>query len=388
MRSNKGFGPLTGLALAIAAVIGTGCGDLTIRTWVKVVEAESSGRLQVPVFGVDSPLERVQGGFYGNVRVSTRDLLNALEGTITLEDTRISTFNEELVGEVCVWGNPAAASTGTVSIDILSATGAASLVANLKAHTFFSTILGLDPVEISQALDFELGGGIGIPEFLEAALDGSPDGLFATDAQFVGDVMFGGLAASFNLDLVITNEGTPPVFDADLLAFCGEFFDEQGREQFWSVNSKGSFLLQSQLDNPQTPLRIPLADIGATPGSTLRLARVGTFSATTELRDGDLTGLIGVFSKNANLSGGSNRNRVTGAVNAGSDVRTGTVLRCFLLLCLPQSTDISQDFRIDPTVDVTVPAEATHLFVMPLPRVLLFSDNSGFGFGLDVTVNP
>ena len=126
----------------------------------------------------------------------------------------------------------------------------------------------------------------------------------------------------------------------------------------------------------------------AAPLHLLRLARVGTFSATTELRDGDLTGLIGVFSKNTTLSGGSNKNRVTGAINAGTDVRTGSVLRCWLLLCLPSSTDISQDFRIDPTVDVVVPAGATHLFVMPLPRNLFFTDNSGFGFGVNVTVNP
>jgi hypothetical protein len=387
MRSNKGFGPLTGLALAVAAVIGTGCGDLTIRTWVKVITAESTGRLIVPDFGVDAPIERLQGGFYGNVRVSTRDLLNALEGTITLEDTRIAADNPELAGELCIWGNPAAPSTGTVSIDILSAAGSASLVANLKAHTALSVLLGIDPLEVSQALDFELGGGIGIEEFLNAALDGSPDGLFATTAAFVGEAELGGLPATFDLQLAITNEGTPPKFDADLLTFCAEFFDEQGREQFWSVNSKGSYLLHSQVDNPQTPLRIPLADIGAAPGAQLRLARVGTFSPTTELRDGDLTGLIGVFSRDANLASGGKKTRVN-AVEAGSDIRTGTVLRCLLILCIPQSTDIPQDFRIDPNVTVTVPANATHLFIMPLPRVLLFQDNSGFGFGVDVTVNP
>jgi hypothetical protein len=161
MRSNKPFGPLTGLAIAIAAVIGTGCGDLTIRTWVKVIQAESSGN--VVLADTEFPLERVQGGFYGNVRVSTRDLLNALEGTITLEDVRIATANPTLAGIVCVWGNPAVPSTGDVSIDILSAEGSASIVANLKAQTRLSRQINLPPIELSQALDFELGGGIGIP---------------------------------------------------------------------------------------------------------------------------------------------------------------------------------------------------------------------------------
>jgi hypothetical protein len=386
MRSNKAFGPVTGLALAIAAFLGTGCGDLTIRTWVKVVTAESSGSIEV--FGSSLPLERVQGGLYGNVRVSTRDLLNALEGTITLEDVRIATNNPDLAGRVCVWGDPANASTGDVSIDILNATGSAALTANLKATTEISEVLGLPPLALSQDLVFELGGGLGIDQFLAAALDGSPDGLFATDAEFVGEAEIAGTPATFVLSIHVTNEGTPPLFDADFLEFCGEFFDEQGRDLFWNVNSKGSFLQHAELDNPQTPLKISLADIGAAPGDTLRLQRVGTFSPSTELRDGDLTGLIGVFSRNTNLSGGSNQRRVTGAVDAGRDVRTGAVLRCFLLLCLPSSTDISQDFRIDPQVDVTVPANATHLFVMPLPRALFFTDNSGFGFGVNVTVNP
>jgi hypothetical protein len=386
MRSNKPFGPLTGLAIAIAAVIGTGCGDLTIRTWVKVIQAESSGN--VVLADTEFPLERVQGGFYGNVRVSTRDLLNALEGTITLEDVRIATANPTLAGIVCVWGNPAVPSTGDVSIDILSAEGSASIVANLKAQTRLSRQINLPPIELSQALDFELGGGIGIPEFLDAALDGSPDGLFATQADFVGDAEILGTPAQFQLNLSVTNEGTPPLFDADLLAFCAQYFNEQGRDLFWSVNSKGSFLQHDDLDNPQAPLVISLADVGAVPGNTLRLQRVGTFSATTELRDGNLTGLTGIFSRNATVNGGSNKNRIPGAIDAGPDIRTGSIKRCFLLLCLPFSSDIPQDFKIDPTVDVVVPANATHLILMPLPRNLFFKDNSGFGFGVNVTVNP
>jgi hypothetical protein len=386
MRSNKGIGPLTGFALAAAVVIGTGCGDLTIRTWVKVVEAESTGSINV--LNQSLPLERVQGGFYGNVRVSTRDLLNALEGTITLEDVRIATDNPDLAGNVCVWGNPAAPSTGTVSIDILSAEGSASLTANLKATTTFSVLLALDPLELSQELDFALGGGIGIPEFLDAALDGSPDGLFATQADFVGDAQIGPFPAQFVLNLQVTNEGTPPQFDADFVEFCTPFFEEQGRDIFWSVNAKGSFLQQDSFDNPQAPLTVALADLGAVPGDKLRLQRVGTFSATTELRDGDLKGMIGVFSKNATLNGGGNQKRIPGAIDAGPDIRTGYVKRCFLLLCLPSNTDIPQDFKVDPSVDVTVPANATHLFLMPLPRNLFFTDNSGFGFGVGVTVNP
>jgi hypothetical protein len=35
-----------------------------------------------------------------------------------------------------------------------------------------------------------------------------------------------------------------------------------------------------------------------------------------------------------------------------------------------------------------VPAGATHLFVAAKPNLLFYKDNSGFGFGVSVTVNP
>ena len=57
-------------------------------------------------------------------------------------------------------------------------------------------------------------------------------------------------------------------------------------------------------------------------------------------------------------------------------------------LCWQVPTDISQDFRIDPTVTVTVPAGAQYLVVGPLPGSYLWGDNLGFGFGLTVERVP
>ena len=275
-----------------------------------------------------------------------------------------------------------------MELDILGGGGSAELTINLLATTTLNQTFNLPPIALAQDVVFELGSGLGIDQFLAAALDGSPDGLFATSAAFVGDAEILGFPAQFQLDLEVTNEGTPPLFDADLLAFCGQYFEEQGRDLFWNVNSKGSYLLADQNDDPQAPTVIALADIGAAPGDVLKLGRVGTFSATTELKDGTLTGLTGVFSGSSQLRGDGERNRIVNAIDAGTNVSTGKVLSCFFIFCSLKSTDIPEDFRIDPSVNVTVPPGATHLFVAPLPQKLFYKDNSGFGFGVSVEVNP
>src|SRR4029077_17237134 len=105
-----------------------------------------------------------------------------------------------------------------------------------------------------------------------------------------------GAPASFNLDIKVTNEGTPPLLDADLLTTCAPRVAEQGRAQFYSVNSMSSSLRASGTDDPQPPTIIPLADIGAHAGDQLKIARVGTYNDNTELRDGSATAVGAVFS--------------------------------------------------------------------------------------------
>lgn len=390
MRSQTPSGVLTGLALAAAAMLGTGCGNLTIRTWVKVIEDQTTGA--VVINGSPSPLERVQGGFFANVQVDTNDVLTGLTGTIALEDIRIAAFNPPpagIAGTVCAWADPANPTAGDITIDVLGGGGAASVAATLKATTTLTDGFGLPPIILAQDLDLPLGSGLGIEQFLGALTAGSADGLFTTSVDFVGDAVLLGIAAQFQLNLQVTNAGTPPLFDADYLAFCDEFFAEQGSGLFWGVNAKASYLLADKDDAPKPPLAIKLSDVGAVPGDTLRLARVGTFSAVTELRDGTLTDVTGVFSSSNVVRAASERNRIAGAIDAGVDVATGSVKRCVLLIfCSQKPTDIAQDFRIDPQVDVTVPAGAEYLFVAALPPKLFYKDNSGFGFGVSVEVNP
>jgi hypothetical protein len=382
--------PRPPIALAIlltASLLSTACGQLTIRTWVKVIEEQSSG--SVVVAGTEFPLERVEGGFLAVARLDTRNLLAPLPGTIRLDDVRIAADEPQVLQEVCTWGNPAIPSTGTVVVDILGGPSSASLTLNLLATTRLSTNINFPPVSLSQPATFALGSGLTLDRLLAAQLSGSADGLFNTEASFVGDSMVGTIPVQFQLDIQVTNDGTPPAFSPDLLAFCATFFETQGRELFWSVNSKSSYLLTANLDDTKPPLVIELADVGAAPGDVLRLVRVGTFAPTSTLKDGTLTALAGVFSSNATVLGMHERVRVPGAIDAGTDVTTGIVIHCeIIVVCLPTSTNIAQDFLIDPNVTVTVPPGATHLMAAPLSPGLLYRDNSGFGFGLTVEVLP
>lgn len=385
MRSNQARPRLAAVLLLTGfGFLSTACGNLTIRTWVKVVEEESGG--SVIVGDGELVLATVQGGFLATARLDTRNLLQPLPGTISLDDIRIAASEPALLRQVCTWGNPLQGSTGTMTVDILGGGGSsAEITINLLATTWFSR--NQPPVALSQDAVFELGDGLSIDTLLAAQTSGSADGLFATEAAFVGETTLGGLPVTFNLDLVISNDGTPPSFSPELLSFCGPRFDQQGKDLFWSVNTKSSYLLTANLDQTKPPLVIGLADIGAAPGDLLRLKRVGKFAPTTSLKDGKLTALAGVFSSNGTVLGMNERVRVPGAIDAGTDLTTGLVIHCeLIILCLPTSTNIPQDFMIDPLIEITVPAGATHLIAAPISPGLLYSDNSGFGFGLSVEV--
>jgi hypothetical protein len=375
------------VTLLLAASFLTGCGGLTITTWVKVDEAQSSG--SVVVLDDEFPLDAVQGGFLAVARLDTRNLLAPLPGTIRLADVRIAASEPEFLGEVCTWGNPSLPSSGTIVVDILGGPSSADLTLNLLATTRLSEDLALDPVALTQPATFALGDGLSIQTLLAAQTSGSADGLFETDAAFVGDATVGPFPVQFRLDIHVTNDGIPPAFDPDLLAFCAPYFEQQGRSLFWSVNSHSTFLMTDALDESKPPLVLRLADIGAGPGDVLRLRRVGVFAPTVTLKDGSLTSMIGVFSSNGTVRPMHERVRVPGAIDAGTDVTTGVVIHCeIIVVCLPTSTNIPQDFMIDPSIDIAVPAGATHLLAAPLSPGLLYRDNSSFSLGLSVEVLP
>jgi hypothetical protein len=301
-----------------------------------------------------------------------------------IEDVRLAAQTAGF-GKLCTWGNPAAPSEGTLELNLVSGTGTADLALDILAVTSISS--GLPPANLVQDVTFELNG-LTLQSLLDAAIDGAADGLFATNAAFEGESEILGVPVLFSLDLVVGNGAKPPVFSGDHLAFCNRFFEQQGQQLFHGLNSKSSYLQAQKGDTPQPPIVIALADIGAKPGDLLRLERVGTYSDETLLKDGNDTSLTGVFSTTNVVAAPNVKNRVPGAIDAGPDVNTG-YLKCLIFpLCVFQSTNIPQDFRIAGTLDVTVPPGAAYLIVAPLPPAYTWGDDSGFGFGVDVTVNP
>ena len=394
---SRAFG-VTALALGLLAAAPVSAGrprvtQITIRTWVTVNEAASTGFVQLdPPNGQPQPITRLQGGFYAVVRLDLVETLLPdlaaglipLEGTITLEDARIA-GQARTIGKLCTWGNPEGASAGTISINLLTGAATANLNLDILATTAIST--NVPPAELVQPVTFQVEG-VTLDKLLAAQSSGDTSGLFATEAAFEGDTEVLGFPLRFGLDLAVTNGAKPPLFSADQLAFCDPFFEQQGAELFHGLNAKSSYLQAAPLDAPKPPIAISLADLGAVPGDTLRLERVGTYSDLTTLVDGIDTSLTGIFSATSTVLGASVRNRVPGAIDAGSDVQTGFLSCIVPLVCQLISTDVPQDFRIGRSLDIVVPSGAAYVIVAPLPPSYLWSDDSGFGFGINVTVNP
>ncbi len=379
-----------GLLLAVVSFGTLGCGELTIRTWVTIVSEDSDGSVWLAGLvpqPVEYPLGRIEGGFLSKLVVNTTNILEPLRGTVEIEDMRVNAIDTLLIlGDVCTWANPNAPSGGTVVLDLQGGPSTVDIDLDLRAQTWLTNLIGVPTAEFRVPASIVLGDGFNLGTLLQAQESGSADGLFTTDALFQGDMQVGALTATFDLDLALTNGSEPPIFTD--LAFCGPFFDEQGTDLFYGLNSKSTYLRAKGGDNPAAPLAISLAEIGAVPGDTLLLRRVGTYNDANELRDGPDTRLSAVFSSSNVVRAASERHRIPGAINAGSDVVTRTYLECFLLFCTLNPSDITQDFRIDPQVSIVVPPGAQYLFVAPLAPSQEWGNNSGFGFGVNVEVNP
>lgn len=385
MTGTRSTGRLARAAGALLALLAlTGCGDLTIRTWVKVVEDQSTG--EVRFFSPTNPpfvFERIQGGFLATIVMDTTNVLAPLEGTLRIDDIRLAAAEPRRLGYFCAWQNPTQPSVGSVYLDLFGGHGTTEVTANLRTTDGFTGVV----TEISADMALEMEGDL-LSSFLAASDSGSADGLFATQAPFEGTADVGGVQAFFSLDLVVTNDTTPPLFDADHLYNCAWYWEpDQGSALYHGVNSKSSYLRAWPGDDPTAPRIIALADIGALPGETISLTQIGAFSDSTTLEDGRKTAMTAVFSSTNELRDPSYRYRIPGAIDAGPDINTGGYWTCFFL-CWFNSSDIPQDFRVDPGLSIVVPPGANYLFVAPLSPEREWEDNSGFGFGLDVDPGP
>jgi len=398
MRTSRGFrGSLSLIALGVFAATSIGCGQLTMRTWVTIVEGEenTTGYIQLllPTNPPPNPILNLQGGMLTSVQLDTRDVLGAMIGVIALEDIRIAGDVPSLVGPLCTWNDPDGASGGTFKMNFLAGTSESEMFMDAKAQTLLSASLPppfgpLPTVDFENAVDFDLGGAMDPAAFLDAINAGTVDGMFATQTSMTNTMSVMGTDAEFAMDLTLTNGPLPPVFDEYLLSFCGDYFDEQGKALYYGINSKSTYLF-TRGDQPVDPLAISLAELGAVPGDTLRITRVGTHATLPLLMDGDLTRVAGVFSATDTVLPSSAAHRIPDAIDAGVNYLSPPYWSCIFFFCLPlPATDIPQDFGIDPEVDVVVPEGAEYLIVAPIVADLHWMDNSGLAFGVDIEVNP
>jgi hypothetical protein len=375
---------LAGAALTALMAL-TGCGELTIRTWVKVIESDSTGSVRFDIPNSNPlVLERIQGGFLAKIVMDTTTIPAPLEGTLEVEEIRIAAAQPGALQYICAWQSPDQPSTGTVFLDILGGHGSTHVDTNLRTVAGFG---GGIVTDVATSTDLNLEGDL-LNKFLGAADSGAADGLFATRAPFLGTSSLGGIPVIFALDLGVTNDTTPPVFDADHLYNCSFYWEEQGTPLYHGVNSKSSYLRAWPGDSPSAPRIISLDDLGVAPGDTLRLDTIGSYAEQLELKDGGKTTMTAVFSSTNQLLDTGVQKRIPGAIDAGTDINTGGFLKCILIFCSFQSSDIAQDFRVDPGVSVVVPPGAKYLFVAPLPASRKWSDNSGFNFGVDADPGP
>lgn len=385
---------LATLGIAAVAMLGTACGEMTTRTWINIIPEESGGTVSILLGAnpLNFELVRLQGGFLAEVTMNTLDLPGPMDGTILLKDVRMAGEIEGFLGKLCTWNDPTGASTGDLVVDLLGGTTTSSLFLDGKATTQFSAALGLPDIDFEQAIDFDIGDGLGIDTFINTFLEGSPAGMFNTESVIAADMSMAGIDTVFEMRTAIENGTLPPIFDADLLAYCEGKFALQGlgNGTFYGINSKSSYLRLTPNDvEAKDPLVIDLAEIGAQPGDTLRIKTVGTWAILPLFKDGPETKAGAVFSATDELLPGNELFRIPGAIDAGPNINTWLSIVCLFGTCTDYGgDDVFYDFPIAGGIDLVIPAGANFLFVAPIDGFRFYQDNSGMGFGVELEVNP
>ena len=140
--------------------------------------------------------------------------------------------------------------------------------------------------------------------------------------------------------------------------------------------------LHAREENDLAATPFLLSDLGVQPGETVRIERLGDYDNGGE----QVFGMTAVFSVNDTLLAASERDRLPGAVDAGSDFVTSPTFNG------EEETDIPEDFQVatqdasSNSTTVTVPTDARYLFVSPQDN--LFGDNDDFDedYGFRTTV--
>ena len=98
----------------------SGCGELSIRSWINIDPNASSGTIDLGS-AATQPVNRLQGGFHALLRLDTTDLPGPLTGTVVVEDMR-ATGETATFGTVCIWNDSSGVSEGIVEYELGTAT--------------------------------------------------------------------------------------------------------------------------------------------------------------------------------------------------------------------------------------------------------------------------
>jgi predicted ribosomally synthesized peptide with SipW-like signal peptide len=141
-----------------------------------------------------------------------------------------------------------------------------------------------------------------------------------------------------------------------------------------AIDPKATYLRTNNDPGAGDTIPIDLGANGLTPGDSIRIEVLGEYTKPTTS-----TTTLAVFSASDTLLDSSQLNRVADAIDTGADATTAATFYGGL------QTDIPEDFQFDSSVDITVPAGATHLFVAA--RDNLYQDNadSDGDYGVRIT---
>jgi hypothetical protein len=208
MRQQKSRAGLALCVLTIAAMLATGCGEMTMRTWIVVDDQQSGGQVSIGLPGgipTLFPMTRLQGGFLAEVKLNTAQLPGPMYGSIELVDVRMAGEVSGPIGKLCTWNDPAGSSGGPLTVDLLGGTTETQIFLDAKATTQLSEGLGMPAVDFEQDIDFDLGAGLGIDTFLGAFVEGSAAGLFETSSTIASEMSVPPFVTVFEMNTVVNN---------------------------------------------------------------------------------------------------------------------------------------------------------------------------------------
>ncbi|MCH2247167.1 MAG: Ig-like domain-containing protein [Crocosphaera sp.] len=127
-----------------------------------------------------------------------------------------------------------------------------------------------------------------------------------------------------------------------------------------SINPRSTFLRTSS-DSTLDPVIIDLSSINVAPGDTLKLEGVGNYANSANANE-VRRAIRGVFSSSDTLVSSNNLNRVSDAIDAGSDVLSVNTFFSNLPTDIPEDFSISNDINSEPLL-IVVPENASFLFL-------------------------